>query len=80
MKENPDMKMLIDNRWRQSNVISSLAHYLFCQTDTFLFVIETPMRKCKILLAGAPAKRRTLKLKNITEHRNKLTSTTKTQI
>jgi hypothetical protein len=21
--------------------------YLFCQTDTFLFVIETPMRKCK---------------------------------
>jgi hypothetical protein len=21
--------------------------YLFCQTDTFLFVIETPIRKCK---------------------------------
>ena len=21
--------------------------YLFCQTDTFLFVIETPMHKCK---------------------------------
>jgi len=26
MKENPNMKMLIDNGWRQSNVISSLAH------------------------------------------------------
>jgi len=21
--------------------------YLFCQTDTFLFIIETPIRKCK---------------------------------
>ena len=21
--------------------------YLFCQTDTFLFVIENPIRKCK---------------------------------
>jgi hypothetical protein len=26
MKENPNRKMLIDNGWRQSNVISSLAH------------------------------------------------------
>jgi hypothetical protein len=25
MKENPNMKMLIDNGWRQSNAISSLA-------------------------------------------------------
>ena len=45
--------------------------YLICQTDTFLFVIETPIRKCK----RATAKRGTLKLKYITEHRNKLTST-----
>jgi hypothetical protein len=26
MKEDPNMKMLIDNGWRQSNVISSFAH------------------------------------------------------
>ena len=25
--------------------------YLFCQTDTFLFVIETPIRKCKHLFS-----------------------------
>jgi hypothetical protein len=25
----------------------NLLFYLFCQTDTFLFVIETPMRTCK---------------------------------
>ena len=46
--------------------------YLFCQTDTFLFVIETPIRKCKhpITMERAPAKRGTLKLKYVTEHRN----------
>ena len=47
---------------------------LFCRTDTFLFVIETPMRKCKHPFS-APAKCGTLKLKYITEHRNKFTST-----
>jgi hypothetical protein len=27
--------------------------YLFCRTDTFLFVIENPIRKCKHLLSSS---------------------------